>query len=120
MRALVALMLLGAVPAMAAVQPADEVGETGERICMDLRVIKASRMTEDGFYEVRVGKDWWRNSASCPAFAPRRAITTQLQSSRLCRGDIAVVFLPRENISYGGCSLGEWEKLAPVDGDAAR
>lgn len=117
MRALVALMLLGGAPVMAS-QPAEEAGETGERICMELRAIDASRMTTDGFYEVRVGKDWWRNNASCPAFAPRRAITTQLQSSRLCRGDIAVVFQPRANISYGGCSLGEWERLVPVEGDA--
>lgn len=105
-----ALLLIAAAPPPAPRQPLDPAVT---RDCIDLRQIRESKMGP-GTYDVRVGRDWWRNTAECPALGSNRAIVTSTPAGRLCRGDIATIVEPQLGFSYGGCGLGNWTKLAPV------
>lgn len=49
-----------------------------------------------------------RPPAGCPEIGVGRAIRVRTTSSQLCAGDIAEVFDPVQNFSYGGCGLGEF------------
>ncbi len=105
---LVLLSLQAAAAAAGPIPPA-----TGEvRSCIDPRRIAGTRLSGEHGYFVRLGSDWWRNQAGgCPAYGPRRAITTFSTSQRQCAGDQVQVFDPFSRIGYGACPLGKWEKL---------
>jgi hypothetical protein len=49
-----------------------------------------------------------RPDGGCPSLNYGRALRTRTTSTRLCRGDIAVVFDPTSGIEYGGCGLGDF------------
>lgn len=106
------LALQAATPADAAAAIPSRTGET--RRCIDPRQIRSTRLSADHGYFVRLGtRDWWRNAAGgCPAYAPRRALTTFSTSLQQCDGDVVQVFDPFSRIGYGACRLASWEKLA--------
>ncbi len=56
----------------------------------------------------RTGDVLWVNrpASGCPALDPTRAIRVKTPASRLCRGDIVIVFDPTTKIEFGGCALG--------------
>jgi len=59
-------------------------------------------------FSSRTGDVLWVNrpAGACPALDPTRAIRVKTPASRLCRGDIVMVFDPSTKIEFGGCALG--------------
>ncbi len=59
-------------------------------------------------FSSRTGDVLWVNrpASGCPALDPTRAIRVKTPASRLCRGDIVMVFDPATKIEFGGCALG--------------
>ncbi|KPF78260.1 hypothetical protein IP88_04305 [alpha proteobacterium AAP81b] len=109
------MMILLAVLALQAAAPAAPAATAAAdlRSCIDPRRIRGTRLSADQGYFVRLGSDWWRNTAgSCPAYGPRRALTTFSTSQNQCDGDVVQVFDAFSRIVYGTCRLGKWEKLA--------
>lgn len=103
------LALQTAAPTASPIPPT--TGET--RNCIEPRRIQSTRLSAAHGYFVRLGtRDWWRNAAGgCPAYAPRRAISTFSNTERQCAGDQVQVFEAFTRIAFGGCRLGRWEKL---------
>lgn len=108
-RLLILTLLAGlAAPALAAEPTTPET-----RDCLQNRSIRAKRLSAEQGYFVQTSQGWWRNTAGgCPAYGPRRAISTNSTADRQCKGDVVQVFDAQTRIGYGGCPLGAWEKLA--------
>ena len=49
-----------------------------------------------------------RPAGGCPEITTGRALKSRTPTTRLCRGDIVVVFDPVSGMEYGSCSLGEF------------
>ncbi len=81
--------------------------------CMANRDIRAKRLSPELGYYVKTSNGWWRNTgAACPAYAPDRALITRSYNDRQCSGDTVETIEPHSRITYGGCVLGGWEKVA--------
>ena len=101
-----------ALSAGVAAAPPTSPPTAATRICIANRDIKAKNLSAEHGYYVRTSSGWWRNTVSCPVFAPDRALVTRSFNDQQCRGDQVEVFHPFSRINYGGCALGAWEKAA--------
>ena len=108
---LAVLLAILATPVVAAQPPTS-------KNCIANRDIKAKKLSAETGYYVQTSRGWWRNTASCPAFGPDRALVTRSNNDQQCSGDIVEAIDPFSRINYGGCGLGRWEKVdgPPVPG----
>jgi len=107
---LVALLTVAvAAPSIAA--PAIAAAATSKK-CLTNREIRGKDISAENGYFARTSRGWWRNAAACPAFGSDRALTTRSNTNSQCSGDLVTVFHPFSRIEYGGCVLGDWEKVA--------
>ncbi|WP_310496051.1 hypothetical protein [Sandarakinorhabdus sp.] len=104
------LALAGAaLPAAAETSGAAPAAET--RQCISNFEIRSSRNGTSGYF-VRVGNGWWRNRFECPIMDRTRGMVWISPIARKCRGDIVQISDFRTGIDYGGCVLGDWERVA--------
>ena len=85
--------------------------------CVDTRDLRGNRSAGETaiVFSGPGGRKWVnRPAAGCPDLNFGRALKTRTISTRLCRGDIAVVFDPVSRIDYGGCGLGDFEPYRRV------
>lgn len=106
---LAALLAVTATPAFAAPPVA-------AKSCIGNRDIRAKRLSAETGYYVQTSRGWWRNTVSCPAFGADRALLTHSYNDQQCSGDVVEAIDTFSRINYGGCALGNWEK---VDGPPA-
>jgi hypothetical protein len=115
MRMMMGLILAAvAAPALAApVLAAPEASGAPEtRTCLENRSIRAKDISAEHGYFVRTPQGWWRNTGpACSAYAPDRALLTRSTVDRQCRGDVVVAFDPFSKIEFGGCVLGDWQRV---------
>lgn len=109
-------LLLLAGPALAADPPPAAIHAAtppATSVCLDNRDIRSKVFTADNGYYARTGKGWWRNTgAACPAYGDNRVLITRSNINRQCRGDVVEVYDNFSRIGYGGCVLGNWERIA--------
>lgn len=99
--------------APAAAKPA-QAPET--RICLRNDAIISQRVSGDPGYFVQTRQGWWRNTATeCASFGPNRFAVTQSLNNQQCRGDVVNLLDRSSRLNFGGCKLGEWEKVAEAD-----
>ncbi|WP_129793562.1 hypothetical protein [Sphingosinicella sp. CPCC 101087] len=79
--------------------------------CVNQRDIRGNRSVGEGVLLFDGPSDIVyvnRPAGGCPSLDYGRALRTRTTSTRLCRGDIAVVFDPTTGMEYGGCGLGDF------------
>ena len=74
--------------------------------------IKAQRVSADTGYFAQTRQGWWRNSAKdCASFGPNRFVVQRSTNDQQCRGDVINLVDRSSQINFGGCRLGNWEKV---------
>jgi len=114
--ALILAALVAAAPALAGddkpAKSAEFKPETRE--CLQTRAILQAQAGADHFWYARLRDGrWWRNNMDCPTLEPRRGLIHTSPIGSQCRGDIVqVVDFNLGGMNFGGCGLGQWERVA--------
>ncbi len=114
--ALLLAALMVAAPAMA---EDDAPAKPAVQSCLNTRSIQQAQPGADKHWYARLRDgSWWRNRMDCPALGLGRALVHSSPIGSQCRGDIVqVVDFTLGGINFGGCGLGDWER---VDGPPAK
>jgi hypothetical protein len=108
-----ALLLAALVAGPAIAQPEAQAQKPATQDCLITRNIMQAQAGADRHWYARLRDgSWWRNSMDCPALALRRALVHVSPIGSQCRGDIVqVVDFTLGGVNFGGCGLGDWEKV---------
>lgn len=120
-----ALLVPGLVAALLAAAPAaaeDDAAKPAVKDCLPTRGIQQAEAGRDNHWYARLRDgSWWKNSMECPGLAPRRALVHSSPIGSQCRGDIVqVVDFTMGGINFGGCGLGEWQRVPGPPGKPAK
>ena len=117
--ALLTAALVAAAPALAGDDPPAS-GKPQSQSCIITRNIMHTVAAADRHWYARLRDgSWWRNSMDCPNLAPRRALVHSSPIGSQCSGDIVqVVDFTMGGLNFGGCGLGDWERVDGPPGKA--
>lgn len=107
--ALILAALAAAAPALA-----QDGAKPQTQSCITTRQIQQAQAGPDRHWYARMRDGtWWRNNMECATLAPRRALVHNSPIGSQCRGDIVqVVDFTMGGVNFGGCGLGDWEKVS--------
>lgn len=106
-----AAMLAAPVLGAATMLAAGAAPETAQ--CLSNRDFRDKTLSSSSGYFVRTSKGWWRNTGpACAVYARNRALATRSPQDRQCKGDLVTVFDPYTWVEFGGCVLGDWQRVS--------
>ena len=109
--------LIAAAPALA---EDDGPERPTVQTCLNTRSIQQAEAGADSHWYARLRDgSWWRNRAECPGLARGRAMVHSSPIGSQCRGDIVqIVDFTLGGVNFGGCGLGDWERVDGPPGKA--
>jgi hypothetical protein len=102
--------LIAAAPALA---DDDPPAKPAVQACLNTRSIQQAEAGNDHHWYARLRDgSWWRNRMECAGLARGRALVHSSPIGSQCSGDIVqVVDFTLGGINFGGCGLGDWERV---------